>query len=230
MSVIKLSPETVQTFKKMYSINQSLRILENETTIKTINESKTRAAYAQIKEKFPRDFCIYDLSEFISAMSIVNEPILDFSNKKFVVIKNEENSQRLKYVETDPDLITSYFERNLSLKSDDIEIDVGEDVLKAVMKSASTLRLEFIGFKADGEKVYFTTFNRRVESDDEEMNAFTVELGECEETFDIFYESNMLDVLEGDTKFTFCKNQRITKVDCGSIVYWIAMDKDSEIE
>jgi hypothetical protein len=228
-NVIKLSPETIQTFKKLFSINQSLRIIEGQTTIKSINETQTLAAYAPIKESFPRDFCVYDLGEFISAINIVNDPKLDFTNEEYVVITSDDDSQKLKYVETDPDLITSYFEQELSLESDDIIVDVDEKTLKAVMKSASTLRLPFIGFKSDGETVYITTFNRRVDSDDQETNAFTVALGECDEVFDIFYPSELLTVLDGETTFAFCKEQQISRVECGENIFWIAMDENSEI-
>lgn len=227
---IKLSDQTIKTLKKLYSINQSLRVIEGNTTLKSINEAKTLAAFVDIEESFPRNFCVYDLGEFISVLSIVNEPVLDFSNDKYVIVKSSDNSQRLKYVETNPELITSYFEKPIVLKSEDIVINVDEKSLKAVMKSASTLRLEYIGFKGDGEKIYFTTFNRRVDSDDQEMNAFTIELGETEDVFDIFYPTEIMTVLDGDCEFAFSKNQRLSRVRCGNMEYWIAMNKDSTIE
>jgi hypothetical protein len=227
---IKLSDQTTKTFKKLYSINQSLRILEDNRTVKSINETKTLAAYVEIEESFPRDFCVYDLGEFISVLNIVNEPVLDFSNDRYVIVKSSDNSQRLKYVETNPELITSYFDNAITLKSEDVVVNVDEKSLKAVMKSASTLRLEYIGFRADGEKVYFTTFNRRVDSDNQEMNAFTIELGPCEDKFDIFYPTEIMTVLDDGCEFTFSKGQRISRVRCANMEYWIAMDKDSEIE
>lgn len=227
---IKLSDSTMKTLKKLYNINQSLRILEDNQTLKSINETKTLAAYVDIGEKFPRDFCVYDLGEFISVLNIVNEPVLDFSSDRYVIVKSSDNSQRLKYVETDPTLITSYFEKPITLKSEDIKIEIDEKSLKAVMKSAATLRLEYIGFKADGNKVYFTTFNRRVDSDNKEMNAFTIELGETEDVFDIFYPTEIMTVLDSDCEFTFSKGQRISRVRCGTMEYWIAMDKDSQTE
>jgi len=229
-NLVKLSDQTIKIFKKLYSINQSLRVVENNKTIKSINESKTLAAYADIEESFPRDFCVYDLGEFISVLNIVNEPIMDFSNDAYVIVKSSDNSQMLKYVETNPDLITSYFENPIELKSEDIFIDVDEKSLKAVMKSASTLRLEYIGFRADGEKVYFTTFNRRVDSDDKEMNAFTIELGPCEDVFDIFYPTDIMTVLDAECEFTFSKGQRISRVRCGVMEYWIALHKESKFE
>lgn len=229
-NLIKLSDQTIKTLKKLYSINQSLRVIAGNQTLKSINETKTLAAYVDIEEVFPRDFCVYDLGEFISVLSIVNEPVLDFTNDRYVIVRSTDNSQRLKYVETNPDLITSYFEKPITLKSEDVVVNIDEKSLKAVMKSASTLRLEYIGFRADGEKVEFTTFNRRVDSDNQEMNAFTIELGECEDTFDVFYPTEIMTVLDTDCEFTFAKGQRISRVRCGNMEYWIAMDKDSEIQ
>ena len=37
-------------------------------------------------------------------------------------------------------------------------------------------------------------------------------------------------VLDDDCEFTFSKTQRISRVRCGTMEYWIAMDKDSEIQ
>lgn len=230
MSEIKLSEQTMKTLKKLYGINQSLRVLEGVKTLKSINEAKTLAAFVDIEEEFPRDFCVYDLGEFISVMNIVNEPVLNFDNNGYVIIRSGDKSQKMKYIETNPELVTSYFEKPIVLQSEDIIINITENMLKAVMKSASTLKLEYVGFKSDGDKMYFTTFNRRVDSDNQEMNAFTIELGDSDgEVFDIFYPTEIITVLDGDCEFAFCKDQRLSRVRCGNMEYWIAMDKESTI-
>lgn len=226
---IKLSDETIKILKKMHSINQSLFVPAGADHIRTMKETKTLAAFADIEERFPRDFCVYDLGEFISVMNIVEEPILDFSNNRYIVVKSVDDSQKLKYFETSPDLITSYFEQDISLNSDDFSIEVSEQNLKAVMKTASTLRLDYMGFRADGENMYFSAFNRRTDSDDEETNAFTINLGETDLNFDIFYPSEIMTVLDGSTKFTFCNTQQKSRVECGNMTYIMAMEKDSEI-
>jgi hypothetical protein len=222
---VRLSKETIDILKSLYAINQTLKIVEDNTELKVLNDAKTIAVYAQIEESLPRTFCIYDLREFISVLNIIEKPILDFSSDKYVVIKSEDGSQRLKYIDCNENLVTSYFDRDFKLPSEDISVSVTAQQMKAIMGAALTMKLEYVGFKSDGEKVYLSAFDRNNGSGDD-TNGFSIEVGESVDEFDMFYKTEALTVLDGDCTFEISSN-KISKVTNGKKVFWMALDANS---
>lgn len=222
---VKLSKETIDTLKSLYQINQTLKIVANTTQIKTVNENKTIAVYAEIEEELPRDFCVYDLREFINVLNIIESPTLDFSNDKFVIIKSGDGSQRLKYIDGAENLINSYFERDFILPSSDVNVEVTKQQLRAVMDASSTLKLEYVGFKADGKDIVLTAFNRNNGSGDD-TNGISIVVGETTDTFEMFYKAESMNVLDGDCTFEI-SFRKISKIENGKKTFWMALDSNS---
>ena len=215
----------------MYEINQTLMIKANTKNIKSINESQTRAAYTNIDVEFERDFCVYDLYDFISTLSIIKDPVIDLSNNKFAIISSQDGTKKLKYYETNPDLITSYFSQEFKLKNEDVKINVKRTDIKDIMKATSTLSLKYISLVGDGEKIFIKAFNSR-KGDNKETNSFIIEIGKTNFVFDLIYESKMLSMIDEDVEFTFArdKKSRLSIINCGDIVYWVGIDINSKME
>lgn len=222
---VRLSKETIDTLKGLYAINQTLKIVKDTTEIRTVNEVKTCACITEITEKLPRTLCIYDLREFMSVLSIIENPVLDFSNDKFVTVKSEDGRQKLRYMDGAENLINSYFEREFKLPSEDINVTVTAQQLKAVIGAALALKLEYVGFKADGETIFLSAFDRNNGSGDD-TNGFSVEVGETTDTFDMFYKTEALSILDGDCTFEV-SSSKISKVTNGNKVFWLALDSNS---
>lgn len=222
---VRLSKETVDILKGLYAINQTLKIVAGKQEIRSVNDTKTIAFQAPIAEDFPRTFCIYDVREFIGVVGIISNPVLDFSNDKFVLIKSEDGGQKLKYVDGAEKLINSYFEKDFQLPSDDLEVSVTAQQLKAVMNAANALKLEYVGFKSEGDKIVLSAFDRNNGSGDD-TNGFAIEVGTTSDTFDLFYKTDALAVLDGDCKFEI-SSRKISKVTNGAKTFWMALDASS---
>lgn len=239
--VVRLSPETLGIFKSLYEVDQSLRIdhtmtEEDDVKVETVLRSKsfnnTTMAKVKINETFPRDVNIYDLREFISVISIVNEPYLDLSNEKFMVIGSGDGKQKLRYIEANPDLINSYSKRDPALTSEDEQLVVTEAQLKSVMTAAQTLKFEFVGLVSDGEKTYLTAFSRN-DGSDSEANKYSIELQDSDKEYKMLYKLQLQNVAillgEGDLLFTIDGKRKISKVDTQSgKTFWISFDASSE--
>lgn len=231
MSEVVLSNETLNIFKKAYEINQSLKIIKDSGLIQTKSENNCVAMMTEIEETLPRDVCIYDMREFISVINIIEEPILDFSNAKFITIKSKDGLQKLRYQEANPSLISSYFEKPPKVPEIDIEVLVTEQQFKTILRAATTMKLEYIGFQSDGEKMFFTAFNKN-DGDENTTNNFNIEVGESDKVFNMFYslEKQNLRVLEGEGDCLFQISQKkISKVETSSEKqFWLTMDVKSK--
>lgn len=223
---VRLSKETIDILKGVYAINQTLKIVGGKSEIRSVNDVKTIAMQTPIAETLPRTFCIYDVREFIGVVGIISNPVLDFTNEKFVLIKSEDGSQKLKYVDGAENLINSYFEKDFKLPSEDLTVEVKAQQLKAVMNAATTLKLEYVGFKSDGNgKVVLTAFDRNNGSGND-TNGFSVEVGDTDATFDLFYKTEALSVLDGDCKFVISA-RKVSQVTNGGKVFFMALHADS---
>lgn len=248
MSTISISSETLSVFKKLYEIDQSLKIASDQvetktdsdgnekkvTVVRTKSANKTMMARVEIDEVFPRDLHIYDLREFISVVNIVKEPQFDFSDEKFVVIRSADDKQKLRYLEANPDLIKSFIDKDLSLSNDDVEVVITAEQFKSVLTAAQTMRLNHIGFVSDGETLSISAFGMN-NGDGKDTNNFNNELVECDKTFRMFYKLDVhnIQVLlgEGDLTITIDGKRKVSKVETQSgKVLWIAFDSKSEFE
>ena len=81
---MKLSNETVTVLKNFSTINQNL-VIKTGNKLSTMSAMKNIVASADVQEDFPQDFAIYDLNEFLAALSLFEKIDLDFKND-FVVI------------------------------------------------------------------------------------------------------------------------------------------------
>lgn len=239
--IVRLSPETLGIFKSLYEVDQSLRIDHNmieeddvkiETVLRSKSFNNTTMAKVKINETFPRDVNIYDLREFISVISIVNEPYLNLENDKYIVIGSGDGKQKLRYVEANPDLINSYSSRDPALSSEDEQLVVTEAQLKSIMTAAQTLKFEYVGLVSDGEKTYITAFSRN-DGSNNETNKYSIELKDSDKEYKMLYKLQLQNISillgEGDLLFTIDGKKKISKIDTESgKSFWVSFDATSE--
>ena len=103
---MKLSEHTTSVLKNFASINQNLVIKEGKT-ISTMSAMKNIVARAEVDEDFPREIAIYDLNEFLAALSLFTNPVLDFSENYVMITEEGKTGNSLKYFYSDPSVVTT---------------------------------------------------------------------------------------------------------------------------
>lgn len=225
---VKISKEFIDTLESLYPINQSLRIVKDNTQLKTVNPQKTTVAYTTIKETFSRDINIYDLREFITVLNIIKEPEIDVSDDGIILIKSSDGGQRLRYADAEPSLIQSYFEKDVKFPGADVTVTITENTLKAVQRAAQALSLPFIGFVSENGNIMFKAFSKNNGSN-EETNGYAEKVGETDDNFELFYSASALNILKGDCAFEISKHL-ISQVETGNYKYFISLDPKSKFE
>ena len=133
---MKLSNGTINVLKNFSTINQNLVIKEG-SDISTMSAMKNIVAKAKVEEDFTKEFAIYDLNEFLSALSLFEKPDLDFQDD-YVVITEEGSAKSLKYWYSDPSVVTTPT-KDITMPSKELQFDFSSDSLAEITKAASVI-------------------------------------------------------------------------------------------
>ena len=112
-------------------------MIKEGNEITTMSAMKNIVAKAEVEETFTKEVAIYDLNEFLSAMSLFDKPDLDFKDD-FVVITEEGNKERLKYWYSDPSVVTSPT-KDITMPECEVKFNLSSDQLSTITKAAAVI-------------------------------------------------------------------------------------------
>ena len=134
---MKLSEQTVSILKNFSAINQNLVIKEG-SEIATMSAMKNIVAKAEVEEEFPVEFAIYDLNEFLSALSLFTNPDLDFQENYVVITETGSKGKSLKYWYSEPSVVTTP-SKEVTMPSSEVKFPLQSNVLSEVQKAAAVI-------------------------------------------------------------------------------------------
>jgi len=144
MSKVILSKKTLDVLKNFSTINSSI-VFRQGSTVRTISNAENILAKFTGEEVFPSDFAIYDLSQFLSGISLFNDPQLEFTSSDFVSIRG--GRQSAKYYFSDPEItLKSAPEKNVNFPGADIQFNLSGDDLIALQKASAVYSLPDLTF------------------------------------------------------------------------------------
>ena len=147
MSKVILSKKTLDVLKNFSTINSSI-VFRKGSTVRTISNAENILAKFTGEEVFPVDFAIYDLSQFLSGISLFSDPQLEFANESFVSIRGGRQSAR--YYFSDPEItLKSAPEKNVKFPGTDLQFNLtGEDLIQ-LQKASAVYSLPDLTFQAE---------------------------------------------------------------------------------
>ena len=146
MSKVILSRKTLDVLKNFSTINSSI-VFRKGSTVRTISNAENILAKFTGEEVFQVDFAIYDLSQFLSGISLFSDPQLEFDNENFVSIRGGRQSAR--YFFSDPEItLKSAPEKNVKFPGSDLQFSLtGEDLI-ALQKASAVYSLPDLTFQS----------------------------------------------------------------------------------
>jgi len=152
MSKVVLSKKTLDVLKNFSTINSSI-VFRQGSTVRTISNAENILAKFTGEEVFPVDFAIYDLSQFLSGISLFSDPQLEFDNENFVNIRGGRQSAR--YYFSDPEItLKSAPEKNVKFPGADIQFNLSGEELIQLQKASAVYSLPDLSFQSvEGENV-----------------------------------------------------------------------------
>lgn len=219
---MKLSKETVNLFKNFAGINSNI-MLKSGNELSTISAQKNVMADTVVTETFPIDFGIYDLNEFLGAMSLFEDPELEFSDK-FVTIK--ENGSSIKFFAADSSVLTVP-SKKINFPEADIEFTLTASMLAMIHRTASVLRANDLQITGDGSKITLLVGDKKNVTG----NSYSAQAGSTTKTFQANLKVENLKMLPGDYLVSI-STKKISrfKSPTSDLVYYVAVEADSTFE
>jgi len=215
---MKFSENTLSVLKSFSTINKSI-LLQPGQELRTITPEKTLIAKANIDDEIPSEACIYDLSRFISILSLYNEPDVKFHDKYFTI---SEGKRKTKYVFADISMIHVPPSKEITIPSEDVKVNVGWDDLQSVVKAAGVLQFSEVAFVGTDGKCYL----KAIDSSNKGADDYGIEIGETADEFEIIIKTDNLKLLSQDYEVVLC-SKGISQFKGKTATYFVAIDSKS---
>ena len=218
---MKLSDKTLSVLKNFSTINQSI-LFKQGNKLRTISVMKNILAEANISEEIPKDFGIYDLSQFLNGLSLHQNPELDFGNDGHVVIK--EGRMRSKYFFADPQVIITPPEKAIDLPSEDVSFELSTDQLDKLLKAAAIYQLPDLAVIGEAGVVKLLVRDKKNDT----SNDFSVIVGETDKQFSFNFKIENIKILPG-TYDVIVSQKLLSRFVSKNhdLTYYIALEPDS---
>lgn len=218
---MKITQRTFQVLKNFSTINPTL-FVQKGNMIRTVSQNKTILAEATVQEEFPREFAIYDLSEFLGVVSLFDEP--DFTFDTYYVSIEDEAKASSQYFYADKAMVTVPPENGIELPDTPIKFTLGDKVLKHLLQAASVMSLPEVIVAGDGESIKVLATNTKNTT----SHQFSYEVGKTDQKFKMVFKVENLKLISGTYDVTI-SSKRLAQfaIADGSITYWIATESSS---
>ena len=222
---MKLNQTTTDVLKNFAGINTNILIKQGDE-LSTISTMRNIFAKATISDQFTKEFGIYDLNEFLSAVSGFTKPELSLQDKH-MTISSEGSKSKVKYFYSDPSVIVSPT-KEVNMPEADVTFTLTESNFKELTKMAAILKspdLVLTGTK--GGDIVLKVCDKKNDT----SNSFDIVVGQGATAYYTFYfKVENLKMLDGDyavsvssKSISHFKNKKLP------IEYWIALEPDSSI-
>lgn len=215
---MKFSERTLTVLKNFATINPSI-IFKPGKQLRTISPQKTVMAVANIEDEIPSDACVYDMSRFLSTYGLFGEPDVNFESNHFALAQGKKTTR---YYFADKSMVIAPPEKEITIPTNDVEVEIEWDDLQSVIKAAGVLQLPEVAFVGDGSNCSL----KAIDSNNATGDTFGVELGATSDTFQLIIKTENLKLIPQKYKVILC-SKGISKFEGDSVTYFIAIESKS---
>jgi len=227
---MELNTNTVSTLQNFAGINPNV-VVRTGNTIKTMTEARNVVASAKLTQEFPREFGIYDLSEFLSVVNLVDSPTLDFTDDKSVMISDVNNLSRVRYFYSDIDILTTPTNQ-VKMPDPELKFTLDNATLDKIKRAATALGHDQVKITRSetAGNICFTVFDENNAT----SNTFNVEIPHtfiADDTvpFEMIYNIGNLKLMALDYEVSVSKAMVSHLVnEQQGLEYWIALERTSK--
>jgi len=220
---MELSEKTLTVLRNYATINPNVVINEGDE-IKTISEAKNVLSSAKLDVQFPKTFGIYDLSEFLSVLSLINSPRLTFEDN-YVLVGDSSGRTRIKYFYSDIDILTVP-SKDIVMPECEVSFSFDKETLSRVKRAASVLGHNEMSLTVVDDVLVLSV----IDQNDKTSNVFSIDVDGTYKNpnFSFVFNISNLKMVEDDYRVDISSKLISHFVnDESGIQYWVALEKSS---
>lgn len=215
---MKFTENTKKTLENFAKINEGLLFLEGKKQ-KTMTPTKTVVAEAEIDMDIPKEFGVYKLANFLSFLSLFNDPTVNFEDTHLTLTEGDFTAS---YTFCSPDVIKHPpKDKSITLKSVDVEFTLTKSDLSHLLKSASVIGAPNMIVQGDGETISVVVTDAGNTSSDK----ISKRIADTTETFKYIINIDSLKMMEDDYDVK-ASSAGIIQFDSKNLgaKYWVVVD------
>lgn len=218
---MKISNETLTVLKNFSTINTGIAV-KTGNRLRTISGQKNILAECSVPESFDSDFAIYDLNQFLGAVSLFQEDAEFNFGTNSVVVGNGKS--KIKYFYADESMVISPPDKDLPTDAD-VEFEISAQTLAEVLRGAAVLGAPDIVVESTGSG---PTIVKASDIKNDTSNSYDVEVDHTSDTpFKMVFKTENLKMLPGAYNVKLTPRYGLftsTKVD---LRYFVAVETGS---
>ena len=185
---------------------------------------KNIIAKAEVEETFPQQIAIYDLNEFLGALSLFSSPILDFDDSYVMISEETKPSTKMKYFYSDPSVVTTPT-KMITMPSNEVKFTMSNDDLSKLKRAAAAIGAPDMVLEKDSSVSSLTVKDKKNDT----ANNYSLDIDtDSEGEFNFYFKVENMKLLDGtyDVEIS-AKNISHYKNNNTDVEYWIALEPES---
>ena len=218
---MKISEETRSILKNFATINSGIKVSAGNQ-LQTISNMKNILATANVPETFSQEFSIYNLVEFLGAVSLLDNPDFNFNDNSLSI---SDTDTSMTYFYASEGMVTSP-DKMITMPDAEIKIDLSSTLLNELQKAASVLGVNDLQLVSDGTNIKLVVTDKKNAT----SNTFSRIVGEGNGvSFTMNFKIENLKILDGNYEvFVSSKGISNFKNKDVDLEYFIALEPDSK--
>ena len=218
---MKISEETRSILKNFATINSGIKV-GTGNQLQTISNMKNILATANVPETFSQEFSIYNLVEFLGAVSLLDNPDFNFNDNSLSI---SDTDTSMTYFYASEGMVTSP-DKMITMPDAEIKIDLSSTLLNELQKAASVLGVNDLILESDGTNIKLVVTDKKNTT----SNTFSRIVGEGNGvSFTMNFKIENLKILDGNYEvYVSSKGISNFKNKDVDLEYFIALEPDSK--
>ena len=199
-------------------------MIKEGNTITTMSAMKNIVAKAEVEETFPQQIAIYDLNEFLGALSLFTSPVLDFSDNYVMISEENKPTTKMKYFYSDPSVVTSP-NKMITMPSNEVKFTMSSEDLSRLKRAAGAIGAPDMVLEKDGSSSSLTVKDKKNDT----ANNYSLDVDtNGDGQFNFFFKVENMKLLDGNYDVEISsKNISHYTNKSTDIEYWIALEPES---
>jgi hypothetical protein len=222
--IMEICANTVNVLKNFSAINGNI-VIKPGNKFMTISEAKNILAEAKVPEEFNSIVGIYDLTEFLNVLGLVDKPRVRFE-ENYMNIGGQSGRELVKYYYADTEMLTTPT-KPIDMPEADVWFTLDETTLMGLKRAASVFGHGQLSIEPDNGSIKLSV----VDPENSTANEYSIDVdgGYNNDSFKFILNISNLKMVP-DTYEVKISSKLISQFtnEGGDLTYWVALEKSSQ--